>query len=94
MTDASERAVTGFLLEDNMKLWLLRPIDQSVLPWSPWRDKVLGFVICAPDEQSARSLAATDPGDEESEAWLDPTISSCIELVPGPYKAVIMRDQA
>jgi hypothetical protein len=94
MTDASERAVTCFLLEDNMKLWLLRPIDQSVLPWSPWRGKVLGFVICAPDEQSARSLAATDPGDEESEAWLDPTISSCIELVPSPSKAVIMRDQA
>ena len=47
ITDASERAVTGLLLENNMKLWLLRPIDQSAPPWSPWRDKVLGFVVCA-----------------------------------------------
>ena len=76
-----------------MKLWLLRPIDQSAPPWSPWRDKVLGFVICAADEQSARSLAAADPGDEESEAWLDPAISSCVELVPGSYETVVMRDQ-
>ena len=45
------------------------------------------------DEQSARSLAATDPGDEESEPWLDPTISSCVELIPGPHETVIMRDQ-
>ena len=52
-----------------------------------------GFVICAADEQSARSLAAADPGDEESEAWLDPAISSCVELVPGSYETVVMRDQ-
>jgi len=76
-----------------MKLWLLRPIDQSAPPWSPWKNKVLGFVICAADEQSARSLAAADPGDEESEAWLDSAISSCVELVPGLYEAVVMRDQ-
>lgn len=76
-----------------MRLWLLRPHDQSSPPWSPWRDKVLGFVICAADEDSARRIAATDPGDEGSEAWLDPTTSSCIELVPGLYETVVMRDQ-
>jgi len=77
-----------------MKLWLLRPVQESIAPWSPWRGKTLGWVIVAADEAAARSIAASDPGDEESEPWLDPGLSTCVELVPGPYEAVIMRDQA
>ena len=54
------------------------PVHRGVLGGS----KVLGFVICAADEDSARRIAATEPGDEESEAWLDSTTSSCIEWDP------------
>ena len=76
-----------------MRLWLLRPMGSLFSdPWHPWKDKVLGFVLCAADEESARHLAASDSDDEGPEAWLDSALSSCTELVP-ECETIIMRDQ-
>ena len=55
--------------------------DKS-LSLEPVERKGVGVRDRTADEASARSIAATDPGDEESEPWLDPALSSCIELVP------------
>ena len=75
---------------ENMKLWILRPVDESLEPWVPWSDRAFGFVVGASDEDSARRLAASDCGDEGPEAWLDPLLSTCQELVP--TEGIWMRD--
>jgi hypothetical protein len=76
-----------------MKLWLLRPVSTESAPWQPWYDRVFGFVVCAIDEQTARTLAASDAENEGSDAWIDPAMSSCTELLPGE-EGIILRDFA
>ena len=73
-----------------MKLWLLRPIEDYGGAWRPWYDKCFGAVVAAETETGARSLI--EPGDEDSSKdnwkspeeqfnpWLDPTLSTCVEL--------------
>lgn len=81
-----------------MKLWTLQPIaleDKSGPWWFPY-DVALGFIVRAETEQDARQLAASDCGDEGSDAWLDQALSSCIELADLPLTTdgpaeVIMR---
>ncbi len=73
-----------------MKLWILRPIDENADPWTPWAGRVFGFVIGASDEEAARRLAASDCGDEGPEAWFNPALSTCRELLP--VEGIWMRD--
>jgi hypothetical protein len=73
-----------------MRLWILRPVNEESAPWEPWFDRAFGFVIGAGDEDAARQLAASDCGDEGPEAWLDPALSSCQELVAS--EGILMRD--
>jgi len=75
---------------ENMKLWILRPIDEFSEPWTPWSDRAFGFVVGASDEDTARRLAASDCGDEGPEAWFDPALSTCQELLPS--EGIMMRD--
>lgn len=59
-------------------------------PWAPWCDKVHEFVISAPTEEVARTLASFSTGDEkfvwydeegntarEHNPWLYPEYTSC-----------------
>lgn len=95
-----------------MKLWLLQPDTdhQSTADncWEPWYDKAFGFVVAAPNEASARLIAHKNGGDEsykwgedyltrhETNAWIDPTKSTCIELKADSYAVptMILRDFA
>ena len=82
-----------------MKLWLLKPIKvypelSEGGPWTPWYDKAFGFVIRAATEKSARNKAAKDCGDEGKQAWLDPQLSSCIELTPKGAAGIVLKDYA
>jgi hypothetical protein len=89
-------------LEDSMKLWLLRPLDdlpEDDNPWEPWYDKAFGFVVRAETEDEARVISATEGGDENrarrsptGSPWLDPCLSSCIELAPGGEAGVVIMD--
>lgn len=77
-----------------MRLWLLRPYAEGQGSWDPWDDKAFGFVVAAPDEEIARNLAASDAGDEGSNAWLDDAQSMCIELEAAGECRIIIRDFA
>lgn len=76
-------------------------------PWAPWYDKAFGFVVRAEDEQAARALASKDAGDEAGgrdhsvtpprerpNPWLDPDLSSCVELTAEGSSEVVMKDFA
>jgi hypothetical protein len=91
------------------KLWILRPSEGRKPdddPWNPWYDKAFGFVVSAPDEATARTLANSEAGDENygtfmgrevsrtKTPWLDPHYSTCVELVPPEAPGIIMRDFA
>ncbi len=72
-----------------MKFWLLRPVDKE--DYFLWTfDCAFGFVVGAIDEEAARKLAASDCGDEGPETWLDPALTTCIELLP--TEGILMRD--
>jgi hypothetical protein len=79
-----------------VKLWLLRPIDEVSGPWKPWYDKAFGFVIRAETEMTARERTIGMTGDEarqhKSNPWLDPKLTSCIELSTDGACEVIIRD--
>jgi hypothetical protein len=72
-----------------MKLWLLKPLSEK--PWVPWYDKCFGMVVRAATEPEARRWASMYGGDEGEEPWLNPSDSTCVELLadyhgaePGP----------
>jgi hypothetical protein len=72
-----------------VKLYLLRPVTNDPL-WKPWYDKSFGFVVRAPSEAIARSIAAGKAGDEGEEAWASEEHSLCVELSgKGPAELVI-----
>ena len=91
-------------MSKTMKLWIIRPIDSSTGPWDPWYDKCFGCVIAAETEEQARTLV--EPGDEVRchirlqrhsgkdtlNTWLDPSLSTCVELEPGTEPRCIMQD--
>lgn len=91
-----------------MKLFLLQPADNlpKKNPWEPWFDKAFGFVVRAEDEAAARTLAAAAAGDEAGRdysttppsdrpnPWLDPALSSCVELTPDGAAEVVIKDFA
>lgn len=76
-----------------MKLWLLKPVDTRT-HWNPWFDKAFGFVVRAPDEATARDVAAEESGDEKPEPWLDKKFTDCVELTADGPAQVILRDFA
>jgi hypothetical protein len=76
-----------------MKLWLLRPVEglpkrSDLNPWHPWYDLCLGMVVAAPTEEAARHL-------DGWEAWKDPSLSTCVELVAADYAEaqIIIKDE-
>lgn len=75
-----------------MKLWILKPIDDQSGPWEPWYDKTFGFIVRAESEEQARVLAAEQCGDEGPDAWLDESLSTCIELTSDGEAGVIIED--
>ena len=84
-----------------MKLWLLRPVQEcndEENPWSPWYDKVFGFVVRADTEEEARTMADKKGGNENGEhsahPWMDARYSTCLELLPNGDPGIVMRDFA
>lgn len=84
-----------------MKLWLLRPVDvlpDSDNPWSPWYDKVFGFVVRAETEDTARLIAHEHSGNETGhygkvfDPWLSEKYSTCVELSPDGNQEMIICD--
>ncbi len=96
-------------LQNDMKLWILRPADNLTNndnPWEPWYDKSFGFVVRADTEAEARDFAHAEAGDENRdefmgqkkantrEPWKDAKYSTCVELLPEGRPGVVMRDYA
>lgn len=90
-----------------MRLWLLRPregfTDKNLSvesPWSPWYDKVFGFVVRAETEAEARAVASEEGGDENREVsgarypWIDPHYSTCEPLTDEGEPGLVIRDFA
>lgn len=75
-----------------MRLWLLRPVDDTLAPWRLWFNSIFGFIVRAKDEPAARALAVAQPGDEGAEAWLSPRCSTCVELPLDGSEEVVMAD--
>ncbi len=93
--------------ETNMKLWLLRPVEDlpdGEDPWEPWYDKAFGFVVRAATEKEAREMAHAEGGDENrgvfsgkkiantTSPWLDPKYSTCERLIQDGEIGVLMSD--
>jgi hypothetical protein len=74
-----------------MKLWLLRPKDESVaLPH--WHNNMFGFVVRAESESAARIEASKQAGDEGPGTWAERNLSSCEELTSAGPSGVVMSD--
>lgn len=83
-----------------MKLWLLKPINGAAPPWGG-HDMTYGVVVRAEDERAARQLARSQAGDEvrvdltasaNRDAWIDPALSNCVELLPEGGPGVIITN--
>ena len=85
---------------EEMKLWVLEPVEnipEDESPWEPWYDKCFGFVIRAEDQEAARSLADQSACYENREhenqhPWLMPKFSSCTELTMNGLTEVVISD--
>lgn len=89
-----------------MKIYILRPKENlKDNPWTPWYDKVFGFIVRAKTEEEARKMANEQGGDETGpvrnrvyrtggDPWLNPEYSTCEELSKEGEAGVIMRDFA
>ncbi len=101
-----------FAYNPDMTLWLLRPradvLGRPAHPWTPSWDKVLGVIVRADDEPSARALAQRQAGHEglgiyarlglteeeiAADVWLDPGWTSCEKLRPTGEAGVILVDR-
>lgn len=69
-------------------LWILTRKNTDV----PAYDVANGFVVRAPGEREARSLAASQAGDEGPETWLRETESFCNPLRVKGKTRVLIRD--
>lgn len=72
------------------RLWHLYPVNANDERWG-W-DCNHGFVIRAPDEKTARKIAAEHLGDEGEDSWLSPTFSRCEELKAEGRTTTILCD--
>jgi len=89
-----------------MKLWILRPkenLSEQNNPWIPWYDKAFGFVVRSETEERARQIANSFGGSETGlismvvyrtggDPWLDPDLSSCVELTLDGEERMILVD--
>ena len=81
-----------------MKLWLLQPAGEAGGFGSPFDyDCSWGFVIRATTEDRARVIAQANGGDEiglkkDKPIWTDPTITTCVELVPEGDEGIVLED--
>lgn len=78
-----------------MSLWLLEPIDKHSGPWNPWYDKCFGAVVRAKTETEARQVLAgqTNAYDEGPDAWLNPALSTCVQLSARGKAEVLLREE-
>jgi hypothetical protein len=60
-----------------VKVWHLRPVDENTGPWKGWFDCMFAFIVRAPNEDAARSVAAREAAEEGADAWLSPNLSHC-----------------
>ena len=78
-----------------MKLWILKPIDDNAGHWQGHWDSVFGFVVRAESEELARKMVNPEGQDENrkhNDVWLDPALTTCVELSAGGLPAIIMTD--
>ena len=73
-----------------MRLWILKPVDDSSAPWLPYFDRMFGFVIRARTEDAARGVAASNCGAEGPDAWLSSKLSTCVEVLAEGSEGVIL----
>jgi hypothetical protein len=52
---------------------------------------MFGFVVRAPNEDAARSIAARQAAEEGGDAWLSPTLSRCTELTADGAVGVVLE---
>lgn len=84
-----------------MTLWLLRPrAPFGHDPWDPPADCVFGLVVRSWSEENARFMAQgvagaeSRPGGREVEpVWLNPRLTTCIELESEGERQVIIIDR-
>lgn len=72
----------------DVKLWLLERLPSEKV----WYEEMIGMVIAAETAGEARLLAASECGDEGEEAWMNPTRTTCEELIPGSDARVVLTD--
>ena len=67
-----------------MKLYVLNRIEPASY------DEARSMVVRARSPKAARKIASGFRGDEGTEAWLDPTTTTCEELkTDGPEKLIV-----
>jgi len=72
-----------------MKLWLLDLTDAGNAESPNW-DVAVGFIIRAEDEVTARAIASKNHMDEGAAFWLNPRLTTCVELsADGPSGVVL-----
>ncbi len=71
--------------------FLLKAILREEPPFTPIHDRNMGFVICAPDEATARGLADAESKSEGFGTWLDDALTSCVALT-GSTTEIILVD--
>lgn len=74
-----------------MRLWVIRWIAGHK-KWAGVYDMSYGHVVRAETESAARKLASRCFGDEGREVWLDPTATTCEELLADGEPTVILTD--
>lgn len=84
-----------------MHLYILKPIAPRAYgyvsvsgPWDPWYNKAFGMVVRAACARHARELASEAAGAEGGDAWLDGSLSTCVELAADGDAGVIIQDIA
>ncbi len=77
-----------------MRLWLLEqwPATPGGHTLYAEYDCAYGFVVRAETVAQARVLASTKAGDEGAACWLNPGLSSCVELKPEGEPGIVLRD--
>lgn len=76
----------GYKLKGNiMKLFVLERLE-------PYYDEVTSMAVLAPTNSAARVLASEARGmDEDSNEWLDPLTSTCIEINSNKLGIVLVQ---
>lgn len=71
-----------------MKIWLIERAETEDVDY----DETRGVLVIAESEEQARAMASKERGVEGEAAWLDPSRTTCKELVPGDAPRVVLVD--